>query len=143
MGTAMAPTSNIVASDIYPAVRRFLLESGFARTLKAFNKETCLEGEEAGEPETAGPFAEADLVEACQFWLSARVASGEAGGKKKKRVAAELVDGDDVVEKVVPTEEETGTKQKKQNTDDKDISPMADASTEVISKKKKKKEEND
>merc|ERR1712060_436589 len=69
--------------------------------------------------------------------------------EKKKRVAAELVDGDDVVEKVVPTEEETGTKQKKEkkqkkhNIDDQDISPMADAPTDVVSKKKKKKEEND
>jgi len=100
--------TKIVASDIYPAVHRFLLESGMQRTLKAFNKETSLseEGEEASvsKSKKAKALAELELTEACQLWLEARRSSQRNGAahpedaatneplpksKRKKQAAAE------------------------------------------------------
>jgi len=75
--------TKIAASDIYPAVHRFLIENGLQRTLKAFNKETSLgeEGEEAsvGKSKKAKALAELELTEACQLWLEARRSSQQNG----------------------------------------------------------------
>lgn len=67
---------SIVPSDIYPAVRRFLLESGLARALKAFDKETAQEEEPTKPSKKARALAELELTEACQLWLDARATSG-------------------------------------------------------------------
>lgn len=66
----------IVPSDIYPAVRRFLLESGLQRTLRALDKETSTGEEEAAASialsKKAKALADLELIEACQCWLDAR-----------------------------------------------------------------------
>ncbi|CAJ1421600.1 unnamed protein product [Effrenium voratum] len=57
-------------SDIYPAVRRFLLESGLNRTLKALEKETsALEDLPVVKPKKAKALEGLELVAACQAWL--------------------------------------------------------------------------
>lgn len=67
----MAP-SGLAPSKIYPAVRRFLVESGLTRTLKAFDKETSL-GEDApaasGTGRKAAALAQLELTQACKCWL--------------------------------------------------------------------------
>lgn len=89
----MAP--ELVASDIYPAVRRFLTESGLARTLKAFDKETTVDGElEASvSKKKAKAIRKIELLAACQLALETNVAGAatpqveedEAPKKKRKR----------------------------------------------------------
>mmetsp|Transcript_62263 Transcript_62263/g.157314 ORF Transcript_62263/g.157314 Transcript_62263/m.157314 type:complete len:317 (+) Transcript_62263:60-1010(+) len=89
----MAP---IAAADIYPAVRRFLLECGLQRALKAFDKETSFdESVEVSKGKKAKALTELELTEACQLWLDERrpvvVADGagntEEPKKKDKRKA--------------------------------------------------------
>lgn len=64
----------IVASDLYPAVRRFLLESGLQRALKAFEKETTTEEPISNnKSKKAKVLAELELTAACQLWLDARL----------------------------------------------------------------------
>uniref|UniRef100_A0A7S4PU94 Srp40 C-terminal domain-containing protein n=1 Tax=Alexandrium monilatum TaxID=311494 RepID=A0A7S4PU94_9DINO len=68
----MAP---IAPSDIYPAVRRFLTECGLQKTLKALDKETGVEADDAApKSKKAKALAELVLTEACQLWLDARSA---------------------------------------------------------------------
>jgi len=85
--------TKIVASDIYPAVHRFLLESGLQRTLKSFKKETSLgdESEQAsvGKSKKAKTLAELELTEACQLWLEARRSSQQNGAAPPEDAAPE------------------------------------------------------
>lgn len=68
----------LTASEIYPAVRRFLLESELARTLKAFDKETSTDGAETvGESmKKAKKISKIVLVAACQLVIDARFSEG-------------------------------------------------------------------
>mmetsp|Transcript_59003 Transcript_59003/g.171161 ORF Transcript_59003/g.171161 Transcript_59003/m.171161 type:complete len:242 (-) Transcript_59003:75-800(-) len=59
----------LVPSDIYPAVRRFLLENGLSRALKAFDKETTGELAVPVKPKKARALANLELTEACQLWF--------------------------------------------------------------------------
>jgi len=158
--------TKIAASDIYPAVHRFLLESGLQRTLKAFNKETCLgeEDEEASNRKSkkAKALAELELTEACQLWLEAwrnRRQNGAAPPEEKiaaeaplpkskrkkqaeKEEASAAADDDAAVEETL----ETPPVGKRQNDEATPVEvPVAD-STEALeasggqSKKKRKKE---
>jgi len=68
----------LVPSDIYPAVRRFLLETGLAKTLKAFDKETSGgDDAEAVGPskKTAKAVRKIELTAACQLMLEASAGS--------------------------------------------------------------------
>lgn len=90
----MVRMPNVAPSDIYPAVRRFLLESGLSRALKSFDKETsCGEDVEAVSPK-AQAFADLELTEACALWLEKRGAVAGEGvakpQKKRKASTAEL-----------------------------------------------------
>eukprot|EP00439_Symbiodinium_sp_Y106_P036206 s2358_g4.t1 len=93
-------------SDIYPAVKRFLTESGLNKTLKVFEKETAaLEDLPVVKPKKAKALQPLELVAACQAWLevNAAAAGGETtsaptngaaeeaprANKKRKREAAE------------------------------------------------------
>lgn len=61
-----------VASDLYPAVRSYLTESELLKTLKAFEKEACLDDEEAPAGKKAKKLAKLQLTEACGQWLQAQ-----------------------------------------------------------------------
>eukprot|EP00927_Polykrikos_kofoidii_P034412 TRINITY_DN2920_c0_g2_i1.p1 TRINITY_DN2920_c0_g2~~TRINITY_DN2920_c0_g2_i1.p1 ORF type:complete len:279 (-),score=74.98 TRINITY_DN2920_c0_g2_i1:82-846(-) len=73
----MAATA-IAPSDIYPVLRRFLVEAGLQRTLTAFDKETLVDDESEQPKMTKAKRALAkllaglELTEACQNWLEAR-----------------------------------------------------------------------
>jgi len=75
-------TMKLNPSDLYPAVRRFLVESGLNRTLKALDKETsALEDVPVVKPKKAKALEPLELVAACQTWLDAQraeVAAPEA-----------------------------------------------------------------
>lgn len=61
-------------ADIYPAVRRFLEETGLQRTLKAFLKETGIEDRSVETTDgLVKRLRKLDLVGACKVWLGARV----------------------------------------------------------------------
>jgi len=83
----------VVPSDIFPVVKRFLLESGLQRTLKAFMKETEAGGDaDAPVPKKRkGLFKHLDALEltaACQLWLqqqTSKKAEGEEEPPKKKK----------------------------------------------------------
>lgn len=62
----------IVASDLYPAVRKFLPENELARTLKAFQKETAEEEVGGTKKKKARILKDLDLVEAGQLWYNER-----------------------------------------------------------------------
>lgn len=71
----------LVASELYPAVRRFLLESGLNRTLKALDKETsALEDLPVVKPKKAKALAELELLAACQTWLDASQGVAQSTG---------------------------------------------------------------
>lgn len=76
----MANSAAVGAEDTYPALQRFLLESGLQRTLKSCEKETVTEGEAVAPPKgkRAKALAEMELVAACQLWLDGRLANGAA-----------------------------------------------------------------
>merc|ERR1712183_198880 len=63
----------LVPSDIYPAVRKFLLENGLARALKAFDKETSFDETAPATASHLGKkakkLAKLELTAACQSWL--------------------------------------------------------------------------
>lgn len=70
--------AGLTASEIYPAIRRFLLESELARTLKAFDKETSTDGAETAglSRKKAKKISKIVLVEACQLVIDARFSEG-------------------------------------------------------------------
>jgi len=120
---ASTVTSALVASDIYPAVRRFLLESGLAKTLKAFEKET-LAGDNVEAVGLSKKVAKAirkiELTAACQVVLeSSTGASAQTNGaieerpKKRKHAAIEAeAEAEPVAE--VPQEMSKKDKKKQQ-----------------------------
>lgn len=61
----------LVPSDIFPAVRRFLLESGLQRTLGVFDSETGVGVYEEALAEQ-GEVLGLELTEACALWVVAR-----------------------------------------------------------------------
>ncbi|CAK9084150.1 Nucleolar and coiled-body phosphoprotein 1 (140 kDa nucleolar phosphoprotein) (Nopp140) (Hepatitis C virus NS5A-transactivated protein 13) (HCV NS5A-transactivated protein 13) (Nucleolar 130 kDa protein) (Nucleolar phosphoprotein p130) [Durusdinium trenchii] len=88
-GTAVVLAMKLNPSDIYPAVRRFLLESGLNRTLKALDKETsALEDVPVVKPKKAKALEPLELVAACQSWLDAQRA-GEPVAPAAEPVAEE------------------------------------------------------
>mmetsp|Transcript_40260 Transcript_40260/g.108782 ORF Transcript_40260/g.108782 Transcript_40260/m.108782 type:complete len:252 (-) Transcript_40260:135-890(-) len=157
--------SPVAASDIYPAVRRFLLECGLQKTLKAFDKETAT-GEEAdaapAKSKKAKALAELELTEACQVWLDARGGSAaapaaEANGaapngaadqepakqkkKKKQEAEAEPEAAQAAEEPVV----EAPKKKRKHEAEEEPAAEAAaeeDAEVDVPKKKKNKKNED-
>lgn len=86
-------------SDIYPAVRRFLLESGLNRTLKALDKETsALEDVPVVKPKKAKALEPLELVAACQTWLAQREAAEPAETAESKATAPESLELEEAVE---------------------------------------------
>lgn len=96
-----ASAAALVASDIYPAVRRFLEETGLAKTLKAFDKETSAgDGAEAvgSDKKLAKKLAKIELTAACQAAVDASIAAkaltngaaDEEAPKAKKRKHSEI-----------------------------------------------------
>jgi len=101
--------AELVASELYPIVRRFLLESGLSRTLKAFDKDTSA-GEDAactGSTKRSRKLGKQELSAVCQFWLASAHATitGAAASKtepeleveslrpkKRKRVVQEMLE---------------------------------------------------
>mmetsp|Transcript_122857 Transcript_122857/g.393575 ORF Transcript_122857/g.393575 Transcript_122857/m.393575 type:complete len:313 (-) Transcript_122857:60-998(-) len=79
------------ASDVYPAARRFLLESGLQRALKLFDLETEFNEAAPVKGKKAKALARLELTEACQLWLDGQLGEAVAEGspKKKKRKASE------------------------------------------------------
>eukprot|EP00747_Dinoflagellata_sp_TGD_P187200 gnl/TRDRNA2_/TRDRNA2_44735_c0_seq2.p1 gnl/TRDRNA2_/TRDRNA2_44735_c0~~gnl/TRDRNA2_/TRDRNA2_44735_c0_seq2.p1 ORF type:complete len:245 (-),score=94.81 gnl/TRDRNA2_/TRDRNA2_44735_c0_seq2:165-899(-) len=109
----MAP---LAPSDIYPAVRRFLVESGLTKSLKAFDKETAVgEDEEAQVTGKAAKrrkaLAALELIEACQLWFDANRATvnGVEGSEEKPKKKKELV----VEEEAEPAATEKPKKRKR------------------------------
>jgi hypothetical protein len=120
-----ASVAAVVASDIYPAVNRFLVESGLTKSLKAFEKETT-NGDEA---EAVGPakklakkIRKIDLTVACQTMLENGVATAGAAGaeeeaeppKKKKRKLSAVEAESAPVQPEPAAEAPMSKKQKKQ-----------------------------
>lgn len=145
----------VVPSDIFPVVRRFLLESGLQRTLKAFQKET-----EVGiDEETPVPkkrrgllkrLESLELTAACELWLQrheCKEDGGEQEPPKKKKKLAEVQ-----VEVVAEVEEQPKKKKKvalEQESQPVEVTPVTDqscnhdavASPVIAAKKKKHKED--
>jgi hypothetical protein len=146
----------VVPSDIFPVVRRFLLESGLQRTLKAFQKET-----EVGVDEvTPVPkkrrgllkrLESLELTAACELWLQRHECKEEEGEeeppKKKKKLAAGVQ-----VEVVAEVEEQPKKKKKaalEQESQPVEVTAVTDkncnhdavASPVLAAKKKKHKED--
>jgi len=153
----MAP---VASSDLYPAVRRFLLESGLQRALKAFDKETEFDEEAApAKGKKAKALASLELTEACRLWLEGRqgVSNGEAAAateeepkKKKKRKASAGSEAAVVAEEEAPAPaaEEERPKKKRRKTSDAAAAAAAQvaveepaAEVEVEKPKKEKKKE--
>eukprot|EP00929_Paragymnodinium_shiwhaense_P036839 TRINITY_DN19702_c0_g1_i1.p1 TRINITY_DN19702_c0_g1~~TRINITY_DN19702_c0_g1_i1.p1 ORF type:complete len:254 (-),score=115.49 TRINITY_DN19702_c0_g1_i1:274-1035(-) len=69
--------AELAPSDLYPVLRRFLVETGLQRTLKAFDKETAPEDEEAAptkaKKKLAKKLANCELLGAVQAWLEGGV----------------------------------------------------------------------
>lgn len=93
--------AELMASELYPIVHRFLLESGLARTLKAFEKETTSgEDESTVRTKRSKKLGKLALSAVCQYWLEAGgvvakepVVEEEAQKpKKRKRVAEEAAE---------------------------------------------------
>lgn len=141
-----------MASDIYPAVRRFLLESELIRTLKAFDKETA-----AGDAETTGlpkkkakAIAKIELTAACQLALDASTTSptngvasvGEEVPKSKKRKhSAEEAEQAAAEEPEAEADEPPRKKKKKQVEAEAEApEPATELATNEVSEKKKKKD---
>jgi len=121
----------LAASDIYPAVARFLLENGLARTLKAFEKETAA-GDDA---EAVGPgkkvakaIRKMELTAACQLMLEERAKKRKLGGE----------------EAVAATEAEEPPKKRKREAEaEAQPEPVAEVPKELSKKEKKQKEQQE
>lgn len=98
--------ADLLASELYPIVHRFLLESGLSKTLKAFDKETSggEDGESATRTKRSKKLSKVPLSSLCQFWLESggaatkvpepaqkepELESESLRPKKRKRVAEE------------------------------------------------------
>lgn len=133
-----------MASDIYPVVRRFLLESGLNRSLKAFDKETSTgdDAEALGlSKKKAKAIGKIELTAACQLMLDAstsstngaapaEVADAEAHRDKKRKRAAE----EDAAPVAVAPEEVPASVA--------EPAPAEEVSAEIAKKKKKKEKHN-
>jgi len=102
LGQRMA---EVVPSDIYPALRRFLLESGLTKSLRAFEKETSMGGsgeDDLGAARSSGrgkrmrALKELELTDACKLWLEARIAGT---GAARATAPVENADGNVPVKK--------------------------------------------
>ncbi|CAE7191783.1 NOLC1, partial [Symbiodinium pilosum] len=99
-------------SDIYPAVKRFLTESGLNKTLKVFEKETAaLEDLPVVKPKKAKALQPLELVAACQAWLEANQQAAEGSVPESAAAAAEAPRANkkrkrEAVEEAAPAEEE-------------------------------------
>jgi len=155
--------ATLVASDIYPAVRKFLLENGLAKTLKAFDKESAFDETAVVPPGHLSKkgkklLAKLELTAACQFWISdsAPSSGGEIASvlpaveeeptttttKGKKRKASEVAQ----VEETAMEEEQPKKKKLKEETPE-DTAPLPEAAEEnetaVEALKKQKKDKKD
>jgi hypothetical protein len=99
----------LMASELYPIVHRFLVESGLSRTLKAFDKETAVgdDAETVTRTKRSKKLSKSSLLSVCQHWLESGVVAKEPKvedaskepevedeslrPKKRKRVAEEEV----------------------------------------------------
>lgn len=125
--------ATLTPSELYPAVRRFLVQSGLTRSLKSFNKETNFcEDEDAhtNGDARAAILASLELVRAGQFWLDAQPAPVE---KQRRRKDAEQAGEEDaaVVEK-------SSKKKKRAEAEAEEAAAPAVALEEEAPKKKKK-----
>lgn len=97
-------------TDVFPALRSFLLESGLQRSVKSLDKDTATEEETPapkGRKRLRKRLVALELIAACQAWLAAQAGAAEAPAeadvketaeadaeapakKKKKAVAAEV-----------------------------------------------------
>jgi len=109
--SAVASTDGLTASDIYPAVRRYLEESGLAKSLKAFDKETAVDenAQAVALPKKAKKaIAKAQLTHACQLVLEAsagaatngEAAAAEEAPKKKRKHSEEVPEAAPVAEEL-------------------------------------------
>lgn len=150
---------------MYPVLRRFLVETGLQRTLKAFDKETAPEDEEAApttkaKKKLAKKLATCELLAAVQSWLEAsgaaaapaavepvaeapapttprkRAKSDASEAGKKRKKSAEVV-----VAAEVAQEEPQPKKKRKASADLSEAKPKVEATEEPApaSKKEKKK----
>jgi hypothetical protein len=124
----MSEIVQVVPSDVFPVVQRFLLESGLQRTLKAFQKET-----EAGVDEAASVpkkrkrllkrINALELTTACQLWLEQHPEISQnceekaedvqpPKKKSKKQVVDEAAAAAAVQDEVEPQEEQKLPKKK-------------------------------
>lgn len=148
----------VAPSDIYPAVRRYLLESGLQRSLKVFDKETAYVEEDAPpKGKKAKLLAELELVAASQLWLDSRLGAGAAASatngtvaeapiKKKKQVSEETeVTQPEAVEEAPPkkrkrvVEEEAAEEAEVKPKESKKAEAVQEAVPEAPKKKNKNK----
>lgn len=148
-----------MASEIYPAVRRFLVESGLTRSLKAFDKETAA-GDDAGavglSKKKAKAISKIELIAACQLMLEASagpptngvaavaVADAEAPRPKKRKRDTDEALAHSVEEGAAAPAEADALPSKKRKTQAEEVpafsaEPAAEASREETKKDKKKK----
>merc|ERR1712183_776058 len=68
MGSSAGGPLKIVPSDIFPALRRFLVEGGLKKTRKAFGSETLSDVQVPAKPKKkAKALEDLDLTAACQL----------------------------------------------------------------------------
>lgn len=125
--------ATLTPSELYPAVRRFLVQSGLTRSLKSFNKETNFcEDEDAhtNGDARAAILASLELVRAGQFWLDAQPAPVE---KQRRRKNAEQAGEEDAAVVV-----KSSKKKKRAEAEAEEAAAPAVALEEEAPKKKKK-----
>lgn len=122
---------SVVPSDIYPVVRRFLVETGLQRTLKAFDKETVGDDGETPKPrKKVGRFLpDLELTSACQLWLEEKVKVAEDNGAARAKTEEDIQ-----AEKATPIlaqcEEETVPKKKRKRAGSGRIAENAEVAVE-------------
>lgn len=142
---AMAP--QITPSDIFPAVLRFLTETGLTKSAKNFQKETGVDADAAASLPK--------LEELYSTWMATKGANGTALNgkanveitmdsavlskkeKKKKKQQASEVEAE--VAEEAPAEEEVPKKKKRKKSMDAEEEAPVEAPVEEAPKKKKKK----
>lgn len=144
---ASTVTPTLVAPDIYPAVRRFLLESGLAKTLKAFEKETSAGDnvEAVGRSKKVEKaIRKIELTAACQAVLeSSTGASAQTNGaieerpKKRKHAAEEASAG-----AVAAAEADEPPKKQKRKAEV-EAEPVAEVPQEMTKKEKNKQQQQE
>lgn len=133
----------VEAADIYPALRRFFVEAGLQRSLKAFDKETAFDEEAPAKSKKAKALADLELTAASQLWLdrdspaqngAVVEAEAEEPKKKKKRKAEEAVEEAELEE-----EEPKQKKAKKQKAaEEAEAAPEVSEQSAKPNKKEKK-----